>query len=474
MIRPLLSAGCAMLSLFVLVACSTSTPRHDPASASVQYPAKQEVIPDFGRFVPAYEAAPADAPKAELQRVTTAVPWGRGMTTVDGELIVLSRGRHRGEGGPTPKIIDHAGVLWKVDTSAAEPVVPGQWAGKAVRGNATPWVEPTSPPFHLYDFQGSPETDIMMTRPYCALAFDEKSRNLFVCAYAGAELSTGFRKHATDAVFRYDLRSNKWHVVEKHNPDVVPRDELKAVISNAYYPHHDPATNPPPHGWTNGADGCAAVGEFLYVPAKDNHLIVQYELDGIRRSPDAGPPQSLPVIGSDILLRHPGGKTPTQVFGPSAVASDDKHMYICYRTSSVVIRVDLDEQGDVVRNNNGTVEADLIAVFEPWNADTKSSGNLYDMSMAPDGDLFVSLGKEGKIWRVTPDPAKPFYGNDRTDRPTTTAPYLNMSELVGRKTGCNNIYASPDGWLYVSSRSNDNGEGNIHGTIYRARILPRS
>lgn len=435
------------------------------------YPARQEIVPDFGALIPA-DSQPVDraAVATALERVTTAVPWGRGLTMIDGELVALSRGRHRGEGGPGQDLDDAAGTIWKIDVSVSEPVVPGQLAGDAVRRNATAWIKPTTPPFFPYDRAVAPEDDILMTRPYCSLTYDAASQNLFVCAYSGAELSTGFRKHATDAVYRYDLRNRSWQIVEQHDHTRVPREELKAVIGNNYYPHHDPSTNPPPHGWTNGPDGCIVAGDFLYVPAKDNHLVVQYDLRAIRDNPDAPPPPSRPVLGAQVLLSYPGGQKLMDVLGPSGVETDGKYLYVSYRTSSVVIRVPLADNGDVIRAEDGPVAAELIAVFEPFDHKTRRSGNLYDITMSKHGELFVSMGTEGRVWRVKPDPQRPFYGNDQTDRPTSGPPFLDMSKLVGKKTGCNNVYASHDGWLYVSTRNNDVGEGNLHGTIYRARI----
>ncbi len=456
--------------LVILLGCVHAIADTNPTG----YPARQEIVPDFGALIPPDPAAGTQpAPQVELQRVSTGVPWSRGLTMVDGNLIALSRGRHRSDGGPSQSIIDHAGVLWKIDVSVSEPVVPGKLAGEAVRNNAVAWIEPTSPPFYLYDYSVPPEEDMLMSRPYCGLAYDPHSRNLFICAYAGAELSTGFRKHATDGVYRYDLRKQSWHVVEQHDPNSVPREEMKSVIGNNYYPHHDPAANPPPHGWTNGPDGCTVIGDFLYVPAKDNHLVIQYDLADIRTNLDAPPPASRPVLGAQVMLKYPGGQKEVDVLGPSAVVSDGKHLYISYRTSSVVIRIPLAENGDIIRPKDGLVEAELIAVFEPWDRQKQRSGNLFDMTLGPDGDLFVAMGTEGRIWRLTPDPQNPFYGNDQTDRPTTAPPYLDLSQLVGKKTGCNNIYASEDGWLYVSTRNNDIGGGDLNGTIYRARIVPQ-
>lgn len=460
---PWLSAGVAMI--LVICWCELSV------YAEVSHAPKQERVFDFGSLIPPQAVDDTQAVGPVLERVTTAIPWGRGMANVDGELIVLSRGRHRGEGGVDQSLVDDAGTLWRVDTSVSEPVIPGQWAGEAVRHNATVFARPTTPPFHLYGYEDPPQQDTLMGRPYCALVYDPASQNIYICCYSGAELPDGFRKHATDAVYRYDLRDAAWHIVEQHNPAGVPREALGAVISNQYYPHHDPDQNPPPHGWLNGPDGCAAVGDFLYVPAKDNHVVVQYDLNDIRRDPAAPPPDSRPVLGANVTLRHPGGERDVELLGPSAVTVHGKHLYVAYRTSSVVIRFQLDHAGDLVREDNGRATGDLIAVFEPWDANSKRSGNLYDIAMSASGDLFVSMGTEGKVWRLTPDPSRPFYGNDRSDRRTSAPPFIHMTELVGRKTGCNNIYIDRDnGYLYVSSRNNDTGQGLIHGTIYRVKL----
>ena len=460
-------------SLLVSMAAAITLPAL-PTLGQATYDARQEVVPNFGQYVPAHETSDQPTYATTLERVTTATPWGRGMAIVDGELIVLSRGRHRGEGGVSQDLVDSAGTLWRIDTSVCETVIPGALAGTGVRENAAVFARPTSPPFHLYDHEDDPANDRRMARPYCALAFDASSRNLFVCAYSGAELPTGFRKHGTDAVYRYDLRDEQWHVVEQHDPELIPDEAMGPVVSNTYYPHHDPATNAPPHGWVNGPDGCIAVGEFLYVPAKDNHVVVQYDLDGIRADATAPAPASRVVLDTTMRMRHPGGETMIEVLGPSSVAVHDDFLYVGFRTSSIIVRIPLDERGDLVRDDDGVVAGDLIAVFEPWDAERKRSGNLYDIAMSDAGDLFVSMGKEGRVWHVTPDPARPFYGNDQSDRPTTTAPLLDMSERLGKRSGSNNIMVDDaGGYLYVSNRNNDTGAGDLHGTIYRVKLPNR-
>ena len=355
---------------------STTTPPV-PLIDQSSYPVRGEIVADFGQFIPAdltFEHTPV---ASELQRVTTAVPWGRGMVIVDDQLIILSRGRHRGEGGLDPSLDDHAGTLWAVDPALAEVVLPGALAGAEVQSNARVFVEPTTPPFHLYDFASDAHQDLLMCRPYCALEYDPVSENLFVCAYSGAEFRGGFRKHATDAVFRFDLRSQDWNIVEQHRHDVVPEDALGTVIANDYYPHHVPGLNDPPHGWVNGPDGCTIAGDFLYVSAKDNHVVAQYDLTEIRDNPAAPAPASRPVLGTNIMLRHPRGITPVEILGPSSVIACDQWLYVGFRTSSIVIRIPLDDRGDLRRRDDGMIEAELIGVFEPWRSARGRSGNLY-------------------------------------------------------------------------------------------------
>ncbi len=441
-----------------------------PELESVPYPPRQEQVADFGALVPDDDGFHRAIAAAPLERVTSAVPWARGMALVDGELVVLSRGRHRGDGGVAQDLVDHAGTLWRVDASVAEPVVPGAPAGQAVRNNAEVFARPSQPPMYLYDYSTAPEIDTRMARPFCALAYHAASGNLFVCAYSGLEGDGTFRKHATDAVYRFNLARRQWFVVEQHDPAIVPAEELGPVVSNSYYPHHDPAKNPPPHGWPNGPNGCTPAGRYLYVPAKDNHLVVQYDLSEILERDDAPAPASRPVLGPRTLLRYPGGEREMEVLGASSVAVHGGYLYVGYRTSSVVVRFALDSTGDLVRRADGRIAGELIAVFEPWDAATQRSGNLYDLGFSEAGDLFVSMGTEGRVWRFTPNPEAPFYGNDQSGRPTSAPPFVDLSQALGKKAGCNNIMVDGTAYLYISSRSNDTGTGRLRGTIYRVAL----
>ena len=80
----------------------------------------------FGHDTANEHQAPA---VVQLERISTAVPWPRGLVFTDGKLFALARGRHRRAGGPDPAIEDMAGALFTVDPSISEPVVIGVKAG---------------------------------------------------------------------------------------------------------------------------------------------------------------------------------------------------------------------------------------------------------------------------------------------------------------------------------------------------------
>lgn len=453
----------------VAVPCSCSAPPVGESAVASElrspaYAAKAEVVPDFGALVPDHPTREGEV-SVFLQRVSAGVPWPRGLAWVDGELVVLARGRHRNAGGVDHSIEDRTGCLFRVDPGLAEPVVPGVLASEAVAANAELFVQAVGAPFRLPDRSKEPVADVLMDRPYCTLIHDPVSGNFFVCGYSGVDLpGRKFRKNATDSILRFEPRTGRWYPVELHDPRVVPPEELGYVVSNEYYPHHDPQRSPPPHGWLNGPDGGCVAGDFLYCAAKDNHLVVQYDITGIRADPEAGFPESRPVLGSRVALESPGGTAETELLGPSAVVARGGYLYVGYRTSSVVVRYRLEPSGDLAR----PVRGELIAVFEPWNAEKKRTANLIDIAFNSRGELFVSCSREGRIWKVgRPDPRRPFFGDDQADRPTTAPPYADLRELTGKKTSCGNIRFDDRDRLYVCAGSYDTASDRIAGVIYR-------
>jgi hypothetical protein len=473
------SRGCAPLAMGIMLlaslcGCTSRSGPGTPMTADIQamlapvsHGVLQEVVEDFGRYAtPPAAGASGEYVPVPIERISTVVPWPRGLAMVDGQLIVLARGRHRSGGGVARELDDKAGYLFAVDPAIAEPVVIGELAGDAVRGNGRVLTPTANPPFFAYDYSVPAEDNILMDRPYCGMDYDPASRNLIICAFSGAELDGGrrFRKHATDALLRFDLRDRQWRVIEQHDHTIVPREALGRVIDNRYYPHHDPARHAPPHGWTNGPTSCAVVGRYLYATAKDNHLLVQYDLDGIRRDPSAPPPASRPVLGPRVRVKVDGAVRDMELLGTCAVAAHGNWLYVGYRTSSVVIRLPITDEGDLVAD----AHAELIAIFEPWDIESGRSGDMFDMKLNSRGDLFVSMAREGRVWRITPDPSRPFYANDRSDRPTTAPPFLDFSKLLGKRASCGNIVFDDQDRIYICTRTNDVGGGKLYGTIYRA------
>ncbi|MFQ5505603.1 MAG: hypothetical protein ACE5F1_12515 [Planctomycetota bacterium] len=444
--------------------------QRNESETTVPYAAKAERVPDFaalasGRTRAGEASSRRAASRILLERVTAGVPWPRGLAWVDGRLLVLARGRHRRAGGIDPRIPDQCGTLLIVDPDVAEPVVAGKPASDKVRRNAKLLAPPQGPPFQLYDGRDDPSSDTRLDRPYCTLIYDPGSRNLILCGYSGVDLpGARFRKNATDSIHRYDLRSKRWYAVEMHDASVVPPEKLGYVVPNQYYPHHDPLASPPPHGWLNGPDGGCVAGRFLYCVGKDNHSVVQYDLKEIDADPDAGPPESRLVLGPRVRVRHPGGEEEMELLGPSAAAVFGRYLYLGYRTSSVVVRLRIDAEGRILEPAVG----ELIAVFEPWDAERKRSANLIDIAFNGSGELFVSCAKEGRIWRVgRPDPERVFNGNDQGARPTSAAPYIDLRRYTGKKTGCGNILFDDRDRLYICVGNYDAGP-TLAGAVYRA------
>ncbi len=448
---------CALATL--VCSCSAPTSRHERTAS-----AAEARVPDFPwRYL---EEPVVTQPVRALERVSSGVPWPRGLVFAGDDLVVLARGRHRRAGGCDPDIQDHAGSLFRVDPSIAEPVIHGQPASARVSTNGTVFVRPTSPPFQIWDRGVLPIDDSMMNRPFCTLVYDEVSRNYFICGYSGVDLpASRFRKNATDIICRFDQRTGVWSMVESHNPDLVSESELSRVVPNHTYPHHDPATHEAPHGWLNGPNGAEVVGDYLYAVGKDNHTLAQYDLREIRHNPEAGCPPSRLVLGREVMVRHGDEIVAREVMGHSALAASGGYLYLGSRTSSDVIRFPLDDRGDIVT----PVVGEVVAQFARWDDHWGDSSNLVDIGFNGKGELFVSCATEGRIWKVgVPNPSRVFDGDDRQKKPSLQIPYVDLQELTDNpKARTGNIAFDSQDRLYICSGNYD-ADAVIAGVIYRA------
>lgn len=395
------------------------------------------------------------APKAPaefaIERVTTVVPFPRGLQLVDGSLYVLSRGRVREYGGADGSIDDKAGYLFEVDPNVAESIQLPE-VSEAVRNNGRVVAEPSSPPFRLFDRTAKPATrDRETDRPYCGLTFHPGTRSFYICAFSGidkAEIAgqSTFSKNLTDAILRFDLRTARWYEIERHD-----------IEKGGLYPHHDPASAKPPHGWLNGPDNCLAVGSSLYAVAKDNSRLVRYDLSAIERDPEAGPPASHFVLGDKLTLKD--GST-LDISGHSMLAHRDRWLYVGTRTSSHVFRIPLDDALLPVQ----PIVGELIATFDPYDAKKRSSANLTDMCFGPEGDLYIVSAKPSKVYRFHPDPRNVFDG-----RTGASPAYIDFAALTKNpKMKSENVLVDPDGRVYVTSGDAYDYQGGAGGVVYRA------
>ena len=377
------------------------------------------------------------ASAAELTRLTSAIPFPRGLALADPDgdgapsLYVLSRGRVRGSGGVDPKLDDRAGTIWEVDPATGEAVV---------------FADPTEPPFRLLDRSlANPTDDEATDRPYCSLRWDEATRSFYLCAFSGIDLADnaeagGFRKNYTDAVLRYDVDEEAWSEVDRHDP-----------ADGATYPGSDG------RGWTKGPDNCLVISGQVLVAAKDNNRVVLYDPTGQRE------PQVL--LGESVRLANRDGEE-RNVLGHSALGYRDGWLYVGFRTSGEIIRVPLaletPESGDAVLHVSPE-RAELLAELEPFDRETGRSANVTDLDIGPEGDVYVVSAKPAKIFRFTPDPS-----NVR-DYVDGSGAWLDLSAMTNNdRMKSENVLAAKDGAVYVTSGDaygNDQAEG-LGGTVW--------
>lgn len=397
------------------------------------------------------EPAPAAAAPLVLERVSTKVPFPRGLVLKDDGLFVLCRGRVRDYGGVTAAIDDQAGTLYRIDPNVSEEASTAE-IGAPVRENGVLLAEPTAGPFHLWDRSSDPPSkDRLTDRPYCGLRFHEPTQSFYICAFAGVDLDakTGrtFSKNLTDALLRYDLRTETWYEVERHD-----------VHAGGNYPHHDPAHGKPPHGWLNGPDNCLAVGNWLFAVAKDNSRLVRYDLRPLIANPEAGPPPSEFVVGEHFTARGAG---PQHLQGHSALAWADGWLYLATRTSGHVVRLRVSADGEPQRPTEG----ELLARFAPWDPVKKKSANITDMDIGPDGACYVVSASPARIYRFEPDPRRVYDARD-----DKAAPFADLAAMTGNpKMKSENLLCAPDGSIFVTSGDSYAFHAGSGGVVWRLR-----
>lgn len=394
-------------------------------------------------LIPAVVAA---APP-EVTRLTSAIPFPRGLAMVDldadgkDELYVLSRGRVRDSGGVDGTIDDQAGTLWRVDPTTGETRV---------------FARPTDPPFKLFDPSSQPAaTDRRTDRPYCTLRWHEPTRSFYICAFSGIDLpakhktpaqaeSGSFSKNFTDAVLRFDTRTGAWSELDRHDSR-----------SGAKYPGRDG------RGWAKGPDNLIGVGNEIIVAAKDNSRLIAYDVGPLVADPRAETGKPRVVLGDIVRLRNRGG-VKRHVLGHSALAFRGGWLYVAFRTSGEVIRVPAPHRSG--RLSLDPDRAELLAELQPWVPAESKSANITDMDLGEDGDVYIVSAMPAQIYRFTPDP------NQVRQYVTDDQPWLDLATLTGNpRMKSENILAMRDGNLLVTSGdayAEAQGPG-LGGTVWR-------
>lgn len=396
--------------------------------------------------------APAAAlqgpPPESLERVTTAVPFPRGLAVVDGELYALARGRVRDSGGVVAEVDDRAGTIFRIDLSVSEPWSPGD-PSAAIQGNGVVYAEPTEPPFRLWRRDSEPpQADRLTDRPYAALRYDAATDSFYICAFSGVDLGArtpsgrAFSKNLTDAILRFDRQSRTWSEIERHDH-----------YAGGNYPHHDPAHFPPPHGWLNGPNNLVVVADGLFAAAKDNSLLVRYDLSQLAAGDDGAAPDSEWTLGTDLQLED---GTTIQLLGHSALAERGGWLYLATRTSGHIVRLPLDDSGRPAQPGQ------LLALFDPFDPATGRSANITDIGFDDAGRLFVVSASPAAVHAFVPDPARV-----HDARGGASPPWFDLAGATDNPLMKSENLLAHDGWLYITSGDGYGYQAGAEGTIYR-------
>lgn len=401
-----------------------------------------------------------------LQRLSTAVPWPRGITINRKTAYVLARGVPRRSRGPHPFVFDRAGTIFTVNTAVwewVEPKKPDKPVSKRVRANARVFASPDPKVFKLwgrYDKGNQARTpweDIETDRPYATLVRDADSRNFFICGFSGIDNAPqsnkyNFRKNANDAILRFDHRNKTWHEVERHNANMVPKkvrmspDTMWFDEISGYYPNKSSKL---PHGLLNGPDGLLVFGDYLLAVAKDNDMLARYSLDRIRKNPNARHPRSDVIFKFEKVKTVNAGRV--HIGGYSSLAVHDGMLYLGGRDKNLVVRMPIRDDAELDKS-----AIELVA-------DLGEGAALIDLAFDSSGRLFTSTASLGAIWKIPTAPTRGGVYHAKNHRPWFELKRFNV------KGKCTNIAFDSDDRLYVCTNNDDIGGEEPHtaGTVYR-------
>ncbi len=360
----------------------------------------------------------------------------------------------RGAGGVSSDVEDLAGTIFKVDQdvqqSAEDPEVSTE-----VKENGDVFAVPASPPFELWDTSSvPPESDRYTDRPYCVLRWHEASKSFYICAFSGVDMprtegkKRSFSKNLTDAILRFDTRTMKWSEVERHD-----------IQAGGNYPHHDPALYEPPHGWLNGPDNLLPIGNWLYTVAKDNSILVRYDLSVYIDNPEAGYAPSEPLLGALIETRNAGW---IELKGHSALAHRGEWLYIASRTSSHIIRMEVDNSGNPAVPPN----IELVALFDPYAGYDAPSADITDMDFDSKGRLYIVNAQPSRVHRFFPDSENIYDARNGSEKP-----WINFAhETRNPRMKSENILIDSDNVLYITTGDGYDFQYGAAGTVYKVRI----
>lgn len=104
--------------------------------------------------------------------------------------------------------------------------------------------------------------------------------------------------------------------------------------------------------------------------------------------------------------------------GHSILAYHDGYLYLGTRTSSHIVRLPMTADGEL----QTPIVAELLAMLPAYDAKTKKSANLTDMSIGKDGMVYMISATPARCYASRPDPSKVWTCATARPSPTPISP----------------------------------------------------
>ena len=158
---------------------------------------------------------------------------------------------------------------------------------------------------------------------------------------------------------------------------------------------------------------------------------------------------------------HIEGLGEQTMLGQSALGFHESWLYVGYRTTSEIIRIQLNDKNVPIE----PIVAHIVARFDPFDPVTLDSANLTDLDIDEAGHVYVVSAQPSRVYRFTPSSSHVFDARDGRQ-----SPWADLALITGNPTMKSENVLYHQGWLYVTSGDGYDYQDGAHGTVYRIRV----